>query len=163
MFTHILIPLDGSEYGERVLAYAADLAEAGAARVTLLTVVPSDGAPAFGQQSASGDAQLERCRAYLDEHASALRDAGVEHVDTEVRAGVTTSVIPEAARQLEVDLIAMSTQGLSAQSDEGLGSVALKVLVAAPCPVFMVRIRRPEPPRGVAEERWQSEGGRNVG
>jgi len=163
MFTHILIPLDGSEYGERVLAYAGDLAEIAAARVTLLTVVPSDGAPSFGQQPASGDEQLERCQAYLDGHASTLRDVGIEHVDTEVRAGVTTSVIPETARQLEVDLIAMSTQGLGAESDEGLGSVASKVLMAAPCPVFMVRIRRPEPPRGVAEERWQSEGGANVG
>lgn len=163
MFTHILIPLDGSAYGERVLAYAADLAEIAAARVTLLTVVPSDGSSSFGDAPATGNEQMERCRAYLAEHASALKDAGIEDVRTEVRAGATTSVIPEAARELGVDLIAMSTQGLGADSDEGLGSVASKVLMSAPCPLFMVRIRRPEPPRTVAEERWQSEGGANVG
>ena len=157
MFSHILIPLDGSAYGERVLAYAADLAALGAGRVTLLTVIPSEGADA-------GDAaEVDRCRAYLDEHATTLRSAGIEDVATDVRSGVVAAAIAEAARELGVDLIAMSTQGLSAQSDEGLGSVASKVLVSAPCLGFMVRIRRPDPPKGVAEERWQSEGGANVG
>ena len=157
MFSHILIPLDGSAYGERVLAYAADLAALGAGRVTLLTVIPSEGA-------ATGDAaEVDRSHAYLDEHAGALRSAGIEDVATDVRSGVVAAAIAEAARDLGVDLIAMSTQGLSAESDEGLGSVASTVLVSAPCPVFMVRIRRPDPPKGVAEERWQSEGGANVG
>lgn len=157
MFSHILIPLDGSAYGERVLAYAADLAALGAGRVTLLTVIPAEGAN-------TGDAaEVDRCRAYLDENAAALRSAGIEDVATEVRSGVVAAAIAEAARDLTVDLIAMSTQGLGAESDEGLGSVASTVLVSAPCPVFMVRIRRPDPPKGVAEERWQSEGGANVG
>ncbi len=156
MFSHILIPLDGSAYGERVLAYAADLAQLGAGRVTLLTVIPSDG-------STSDEAEVLRCNAYLDEHAGALRSAGIAQVEVQVRAGVVAASIAEAARELGVDLIAMSTQGLSAKSDEGLGSVASTVLISAPCPLFMVRIRRPEPPKGVAEERWQSEGGANVG
>ncbi len=157
MFSHILIPLDGSDYGERVLAYAADLAHIAGARVTLLTVVPTDASVA------EDDKEMARCRAYLDEHAKTLTDLGVETVEVDVRSGVVAAAIAEAARVLEVDLIAMSTQGLSAESDEGLGSVASQVLVSAPCPVFMVRIRRPDPPKGVAEERWQSEGGANVG
>ena len=157
MFSHILIPLDGSDYGERVLGYAADLANLAEARVTLLTVVPSDG------PLADDAGEIARCRAYLDEHAAALTAMGVTTVEVSVTSGVIAAAIVEAARVLEVDLIAMSTQGLSAESDEGLGSVASQVLVSAPCPVFMVRIRRPEPPKGVAEERWQSEGGANVG
>jgi len=157
MFNHILIPLDGSDYGERVLGYAADLASISGARVTLLTIVPSDG------QLAEDQGEAARCRAYLAEHATTLTNLGVEVVETDVRSGVIAAAIVEAARVLEVDLIAMSTQGLSAESDEGLGSVASQVLVSAPCPVFMVRIRRPDPPKGVAEERWQSEGGANVG
>jgi nucleotide-binding universal stress UspA family protein len=157
MFNNILVPLDGSDYGERVLAYVADLAQIAGARVTLLNVVASDGPLAGDEQ------EIARCRAYLDEHAKTLADLGVGTVEVDVRSGVVAAAIAEAARVLEVDLIAMSTQGLSAESDEGLGSVASQVLVSAPCPVFMVRIRRPEPPRGVAEERWQSEGGANVG
>jgi hypothetical protein len=35
--------------------------------------------------------------------------------------------------------------------------------MTAPCPVFMVRINRPEPPRNADEERWQEEGGGHVG
>lgn len=156
MFSHILLPLDGSEYGERVLAYAADLAAASSAQVTLLTVIQSDG-------PTSDEDEAARCGAYLDGHAETLRGEGIENVAVQVRAGVLPGAIAEAARELGVDLIAMSTQGLSAESDEGLGSVASAVLVSAPCPVFMVRIRRPDPPKGVAEERWQSEGGANVG
>jgi hypothetical protein len=57
----------------------------------------------------------------------------------------------------------MSTQGLGADDRYGLGSVALQVLMTAHCPVFMTRINRPEPPRTLAEERWQGEGGANVG
>ena len=161
MFKHILIPLDGSAYGERVLSYAPDLAGLADARVTLISVVPAEGPTSERAHVAT---EMERARAYLEQHASELKAAGIEGVvETDVRSGRTTQVIPEAARELAVDLIAMCTQGLGAESDEGLGSVASKVLMSAPCPVFMVRIHRPDPPRGVAEERWQSEGGANVG
>jgi nucleotide-binding universal stress UspA family protein len=87
----------------------------------------------------------------------------VNDVATELRAGVPSRVIVEAARELEVDLLAMCTQGVGAETEQGLGSVASKVLMSAPCPLFMVRIDRPKPPRGLSEERWQSEGGANVG
>lgn len=156
MFTHILITLDGSSYSERVLGYAADLARPSTGRVTLFMVVPDKGA-------GSGSKREEECRTYLDGHAQALRDAGVAEVAVEVRGGDPAPAIVEAVREVNADLIAMSTQGVSATVDEGLGSVASKVLRAAPCPVFMVRVERPEPPRTLAEEEWQSEGGANVG
>lgn len=148
MFTNILITLDGSEYSERVLAYASDLARPQEATVTLLQVVPS------------GDAEDS---SYLAARRTELSQAGVANVEIEVRSGHPTEVILDTARRLGVDLIAMSTQGVGATSETGLGSTAARILEAAPCPVLMVRVHRPAPPQSIAEQRWQAEGGRNVG
>jgi nucleotide-binding universal stress UspA family protein len=160
MFTQILTALDGSEFGERALAYTRDLAKTIGARVSLLSVVlaPDSATPSESQ----GD-QGKRWLAYLDEQAAALREAGVADVETLVRFGEPALMITEAARELRADLVVMSTQGLGADGRYALGSVALTVLMTAPCPLLMVRINKPEPPRSPAEERWQGEGGANVG
>ncbi|MCK9486005.1 MAG: universal stress protein [Dehalococcoidia bacterium] len=166
MFKHIVVTLDGSSYGERVLPYVADLADLGQAHVTLLTVIATDAPPpgAEGDEASSAPPRHSKAyEAYLDKHAEGLRGAGVQNVAVEVRAGSAARTIADAARELGADLIAMSTQGLGAETEQGLGGVASKVLMLAPCPVFMVRIQRPEPARNPAEERWQAEGGANVG
>lgn len=163
MFRHIVVTLDGSSYGERVLPYVADLAQLAQARVTLLTVVAGEPAPGATAAGSETSTHSEAFRAYLEQHAAPLRDAGVEEVVVEVRSGVAARTIADTARELGADLIAMSTQGVGAETEQGLGGVASKVLMLAPCPVFMVRIRRPDPAKNPAEERWQAEGGRNVG
>lgn len=164
MFNHILVTLDGSEYGERALTYAANLAQTAGARVSLLSVIVT----AAESPGASGSAQPDENRGrlwlnYLDQQAEVLRKAGVSEVLTSVRYGEPARMIAELAREQQVDLIVMSTQGSGADDRYALGSVGMKVLMTAPCPVFMVRINKPEPPRTVAEERWQAEGGGNVG
>lgn len=155
MFNRILTTLDGSEYAERALRYTRDLALMAGAEVRLLTVIPSTSATSDN----GGRAEL----AYLDAQAVDLRAAGVADVATQVRFGEPARLITEAAREQRSDLIVMSTQGVGADGRFALGSVALSVLQTAPCPVFLVRINKPEPAKSPAEERWQSEGGANVG
>lgn len=162
MFKHILVTLDGSPYGERALSYVVDLAALAQARVTLL-MIATEGPSPLHPSDTTEDARAKVYRTYLDGHATRLREGGLTDVVAEVRSGPAARTIAEVARELQADLIAMSTQGVSAETDQGLGSVASEVLMLAPCPVFMVRIHRPAPPRGPAEERWQSEGGANVG
>jgi nucleotide-binding universal stress UspA family protein len=163
MFSHILVTLDGSAYSERALAYVLDLAEPAQARVTLLAVVTSgDGL----READAGDREAARVRThrtYLEGHAAALRNLGIADVTIEVRTGLAATTITQTALELGAGLIMMSTQGLGAEQEQALGSVALKVLSSASCPVFMVRIERPQPPQTPAEETWQSEGGGNVG
>jgi len=161
LFEHILVPLDGSRYAERVLDYVADLAKLVGARVTLLTI-PANKSPDPAVQSAepaTSQVDLE----YLLRVASRLEAEGLSHVDTTVRPGSPVTVIVNVAREISADLIMMCTQGLSAEHDQGLGGVASGVLRSASCPVVMVRVSRPSPPRTPAEERWQAEGGANVG
>lgn len=163
MFNHLLVPLDGSAYGERALRYAEELAKVTGATVSLLTVVTPVAAPVTGTAIASATRGGGRWDVYLDDVATSLREFGLLDVRTEVRTGEPAQVITSIARDDGVDLIVMSTEGLGASGLYALGSVALQVLMTAPCPVFMVRINRPEPPRGTAEERWQTEGGANTG
>jgi nucleotide-binding universal stress UspA family protein len=144
VFQHILVPLDESAYAERAIEYARKLAgESG--RLTLLVVVPPP-------HSTHGDVEHDavarvqsqrpqRAEQYLRERADVLRAGGVAHVNTEVRFGETADSITDVAREQEADLIAMSTHGLGTSGRYALGSVALKVLMTAPCPVFMVRIQ----------------------
>jgi nucleotide-binding universal stress UspA family protein len=163
MFNQILVPLDGSEYGERALAYAREVAQIAGARVSLLSVIVTATSPVMPEVLEPEGERGRRWLAYLDEQAQGLRDEGVESVTTYVRFGEPARMITDLAREEQADLIVMSTEGLGADGRYALGSIALKVLMTAPCPVFMVRINRPVPPTGVAEERWQAEGGRNVG
>jgi nucleotide-binding universal stress UspA family protein len=162
MFTTILVPLDGSEFADRALETAGELARLSDAAITLLSVMESGGSP-----PARGSDPAEDGRAawagYLEERAAALRAQGVPEVTTDLRAGDPARHIVEAAREAQADVIVMSTEGLGSRGQYALGSVALKVLMTAPCPVFMVRINRPEPPRNADEERWQEEGGGHVG
>ncbi len=163
MFAQILVTLDGSEDAERALNYVRALATIEHAQVVLLTIVPAARSAGALAEAAPDERRGAVALAYLEERANALHSTGVTDVTTQVRFGEPARLIVEAARGLAADLIVMSTQGLGADGSYSLGGVALKVLMSAPCPVFLVRINKPEPPRSGAEERWQAEGGANVG
>ncbi len=163
MFKQILTTLDGSEYSERALRYAGELATMAGAQIALLSVVQVASSTFETVDEDAARIRGAQALAYLEEKAQTLRDGGIPDVTTHVRFGQPALAITELARELHADLIAMSTQGLGADGHYTVGSVALKVLMSAPCPVLLVRINKPEPPKNVAEERWQSEGGANVG
>jgi nucleotide-binding universal stress UspA family protein len=58
-----------------------------------------------------------------------------------VLEGFVPEAILKAAETEAVDLIVMSTHGRSGLSRWVYGSVAAKVLQAAPCPIFLVRAK----------------------
>lgn len=129
--------------------------------ITLLSVIEAAQSP-FRPSPSPGEEDRAPWLAYLQERAAEVRAAGVAGVTLAVRSGNPASVITDAARDAHAEVIVMSTEGLGSGGRYALGSVALRVLMTAPCPVFMVRIIRPDPPQSTDEERWQSEGGRNV-
>lgn len=143
MFKHLLVPLDGSEYGARALAYAEGLAKGSGAKISLLTVLlrpASENAPVIPKLD---DQSRKFAEAHLDLTASAVRERGLADVSAVVEFGEPAERITEYARSQGADLIVMSTHGLGATGRYAIGSVALKVLMTAPCPVFMVRIEQP--------------------
>lgn len=86
----------------------------------------------------------ERAETYLAPFLADERSAGFE-ITGKVGHGEPADEILRVATEVDADLIVMSTHGIGASGRHALGSVALKVLQSAACPVLMVRI-----PEGVA-------------
>ena len=110
MCTHILVPLDGSEYAERAVEPARSLAEKYGARLTLLTVmvwfpVSRLHVPTLDQGSKA------RGRQYLEEVRATRLGAASVPVNTVVQLGTPAESIAEFASTAQVDLIVMSTHG----------------------------------------------------
>jgi nucleotide-binding universal stress UspA family protein len=86
--------------------------------------------------------QMEKeTRDYLIDLQKKLQLAGIKcrHLALE---GFVPDAILEVATREAVDLIVMSTHGRSGLSRWVYGSVAAKILQAAPCPIFLVRAKQ---------------------
>ena len=148
MYRRILVPLDGSELAEHVLPHVTQLAGATGALIILLRV-PSE--PLYDYLVPEPEIAIEMCRdielgaqVYLDEIADELRAMDLQ-VTTRVAWGapIATTIL-NIARELRVDLIAMSTHGRSGIARLVVGSVTDQVAHHASVPVLLVQ---PDVPR----------------
>ena len=135
MFKSLLVPLDGSEHSERALAMGLELARLSGARVTALTVVLAY-KDAHVPEVPKLEAQArDRAEAYLKPFVDQARASGFEFEGV-VAHGNPADEILRVAREHSADLIVMSTHGIGAEGRHALGSVALRVLQTATCPVL---------------------------
>ena len=132
----ILLPLDGSAFGERALLYATRLARSTSARLllvratharTLLEVNEAD-----AQIGVINQAELD-----LAATATRLRNMGLQ-AEVHVYYDEPVSAILNAARHHHADLIVMSTHGRSGAGRMLYGSVADDVLRHAEAPVLLI-------------------------
>ena len=134
MYRTLLVPLDGSALGEGALPTAATLAQRMGARVVLVRVV-DDASPSTVH---TAQHYLESVRARLP--------SGVP-VETHVSHGPAATGILDAIFNSRADLVIMTTHGRGGLRRLVYGSVAAKVLVASPAPVWLVPVRgTPYPP-----------------
>ncbi len=138
MFTHLLVPLDGSGLAESSLPYVHALAHYNGTRVTLVHLIERN-APAsvHGARHLTTVAEAE---AYLNEVAGSLRRDGIAvdtHVDTNEN-GDTAGRIVDHAAEMKVDLIVLCAHGRSGVGRWLFGSIAQKVLAVGAAPVFLV-------------------------
>jgi nucleotide-binding universal stress UspA family protein len=144
MYSHkrVLVALDGSSSSEAVLRFLVEIAGPLDMTVMLLRVV--EPVPPMvleaSPQVLLDDVEARRRDAeeYLAPIAAALRANGVD-VSWQVRHGRATEEILAAAREGEVDLVAMATHGRTGLGRLLFGSVAEGVLRQATVPVFMIR------------------------
>lgn len=141
MFTHLLVPLDGSPLAACALPHAIAFAHAFQAKVTLVRVlaVPPSGAPIdmFDWQLFKAEAE-----AYLDGIAEHLQAAGVS-TTTVVLEGQPANMVVDYVRHNQVDLVILSSHGQSGLTGWNIGSVAQKILLRAHVSCLLVRAYQP--------------------
>lgn len=145
MYQRILVPIDGSEAGERGLKEATGLARALGARVRLVHVVNKTPWLYTGAPPEVIDLLLDQLRStgetIIHEATTALRAAGIE-VDHQVieapgeRAG---EFIVAQAKDWPAELIVCGTHGLRGLRRVLMGSDAEYIVSHSPVPVLLVR------------------------
>ncbi len=137
---HILVPLDGSRLAAAALPYAAALAHATDARISLLTILgPAPervGLPSAASQEAD-ERHVTESAAYMESVATPLRVRGLA-VTTVVRHGNPADTILADAEDEDCSLIVMSTHGRTGFERARAGSVAQHVLRHAIIPTLVV-------------------------
>jgi nucleotide-binding universal stress UspA family protein len=139
--THILCPIDFSQFSRNALHHATALAKWYRASLTLLHVQPLMSIPAGPPEvmpvlvmtSEQRQQLLGSLRALV---ATDVGESVLTHTD--VVEGNPAREILECAKRIAADLVVMGTHGASGFERLVLGSVTEKVLRKAPCPVLTV-------------------------
>jgi nucleotide-binding universal stress UspA family protein len=145
MFNRILVPLDGTPSGERVVPWVRLLARGSGSAVHLLTVCRPVLEPITtrGRTIAHVDQLEDRARGHahacLQALAARLQDDGIP-ATVEVRFGDPVETILAVARDSAVELIAMATRGTAGLRHLLSPSVTRAVLKRASIPVLVARI-----------------------
>lgn len=141
----ILMPLDGSPLAEEALGHAEQIAQQTGATLHLLRVVEplsSWQKTILNEQGYTEQALAEeRCaeaHRYLAQVHERLQAAHLE-TRSQVYTGAAADAILALLAKEPIDLIVMSTHGLSGYSRWVYGSVASKVLHNAHCPLLLLR------------------------
>lgn len=122
MYERILVPVDGSEFAEQMIAYATALSRKTGARLALLRIV-------------SDAADQDQARRQLGERAASV-DAEALCV---VAKGEIAPAIRAEADRVPGTLVAMSSHGRSGAAEAIFGSVALDLVRSAQTPVLVFR------------------------
>jgi nucleotide-binding universal stress UspA family protein len=158
MYTHILVPLDGSALSEGALQAAIELAQCLGARLTVFYALPTAGAyayatvPAFVERSEINAKTLQEIHhriadsaaTYLKGLVARVQQAGDSHGSIQVASECVESDEPhrailDAAERLGCDLIVMASHGLRGVGALLLGSETQKVLTHSTLPVLVWR------------------------
>lgn len=143
MYERVLVALDGTEPSERIVPWVRRVLGGGGGALYLLTVKPpaqaiaSEGRIVVYVDQAEDAARRQALDALLPV-AARLAEDGYEVVPM-VRFGAPAQTLLTAARDLDVDLIALASRGLGGLRRLWTRSVARKVLRDAPVPVLVAR------------------------
>ena len=145
MYTHILVPTDGSPLSDSALEQALRLAKSLGARITVLTVIEPFQVVAYEpeQVAAARDAYEKYAREEADRRMARATElakaAGVEHDAVSLSADDPHEAIIQTARERGCDLVAMASHGRRGIKALVLGSVTAKVLTHSDIPVLVYR------------------------
>jgi nucleotide-binding universal stress UspA family protein len=160
--TKILLPIDFSPSSQAALETAADLALHFHAELFLVNVLPffSTFTPEYAVPQVQFQ-QEEKTRAEqkLAKARALLTNKGVKAGSSVELANDIAGCIMEAVEREHVDLVVISTHGLSGWHPLVFGSIAEKVIKLVQCPLLLLRSVKPETggktPSARSTEWWQ--------
>jgi nucleotide-binding universal stress UspA family protein len=143
MIRKILVPLDGSEFGEHALPLAAALAKKSGAMIHMVHVhQPAPPIPAGGMELVDlYDVHLRQDEeAYLSDCVRRVREqADVPASSMLLDGGDVASLLRGYAETVDAEMVVMSTHGRGTLGRWWLGSVADELAHAIARPIVMVR------------------------
>jgi nucleotide-binding universal stress UspA family protein len=147
MFRTILVPLDGSPFGEAALPLALSIARQAGAALRLVHVMAPLGtiyseAPVYLDPNLERELREHQRRQHqqmLDRLADRLRGLGVVAVQTALLEGDTAGSIRAHAAQISADLVVMTTYARGPMGRFWLGGVADELIRKLPMPLLLVR------------------------
>ena len=146
MYTHILVPSDGSELAQKGIDHALSLAKALGSKITIVTA--TEPFPIiYGRAWQPGAMELERFegenRAAAAEVLSKVKTAaekmGISADALHIPNRRASTAIVEASQKAGCNLIVMSSHGRSGIVGALLGSQTADVLAHSTVPVLVVR------------------------
>ena len=147
MFSHILVPLDGSSHSLKAAEAAVDLAQKYNAKLTLLHVagkfqVPDQLKEYLRGEHLSGNTFLaidEATQKFITDVHRKAKSKGLTEARKVFLEGRPARTIIDYAKKENVDAIVMGSRGLSDIGGILLGSVSHKVASLAECSVIMIK------------------------
>jgi nucleotide-binding universal stress UspA family protein len=148
MIRNILVPLDGSTFGEHALPLALSIAARANAGVQLLHVHPPLTAVyaevALDVNQQLNDVIRQQSRDYLQRISAKVRAAGIA-VQSAMLDGEIAEAIERHAISTRADLVVMTTHGRGPLGRFWMGSVVDELIRRAPLPLLLVRPREQPP------------------
>jgi nucleotide-binding universal stress UspA family protein len=145
--TKILLPIDFSPSSQAALEMAADLAQHFHAELFLLSVIPMF--PTTSLPDTIPEAEfIKQARAYSERHLAkcqaVLGARGIKATPSvEVGNDVAGNVMEVIERE-HIDMVVISTHGISGWHPLVFGSIAEKVVKLVECPLLLLRSVKPE-------------------
>ncbi len=147
MPTKILVPTDFSEYSDKALAQALDIAKQYNAKVFLLHVIEHDMGfllglyPTYSEELVQliKDSPRAQAEENLQNQLNKFPQAEEAKIVTKICQGVAYEEILEEAKEKGIDLIVIASLGRSGIAKYLIGGVARNVLRGSQCPVLLTK------------------------
>lgn len=156
MFSYLLVPLDGSALAECVLPHVLSLAGALGARVTFYHALerPRDTGALNPIDPLKWQLKRREAESYLEGLVLRFKSSGVQ-AEKVIEEGIPAECIINFAKSRKVDLIVLSTHGLSGLSRWNVSSVVQKIILRANKSTLLVRAYEASPGSKTSELRYQ--------
>ncbi|MGD0941822.1 MAG: universal stress protein [Terracidiphilus sp.] len=159
--TRILLPIDFSPSSQSALEMAADLAQHFHAELYLVNVIPFfpvTTLPDFVPEEAFLKEARTRAENHLSKCLAVLTSRGVKATSSvEVGNDIAGSIM-EVVDHEHIDMVVISTHGISGWHPLIFGSIAEKVVKLVQCPLLLLRTAKPESdiksPSGISTQWW---------